>query len=141
MGGLHTVTGTASGKTGTATIQVNYTFIGFLQPVNNAPTLNVGTAGRTYPVKWQLKDSSGSSLSDLATVKDIRYKSVTCGTFSGDPTDALEATATGGTVLRYDGASQQFIYNWSTPSGKGCYEFYLILADGSVHQANFSLNK
>jgi hypothetical protein len=44
-------------------------------------------------------------------------------------------------VLRYDGSSQQFMYNWSTPSGKGCYEFYLILVDGSVHQANFSLNK
>jgi hypothetical protein len=31
QGGLHTVTGTALGKTGTATIQVNYTFVGFLR--------------------------------------------------------------------------------------------------------------
>ena len=139
LGGLHTVTGTALGKTGTATIQVNYTFSGFLSPINNMPTVNTGKAGRTYPVKWQLRDTSGALVTTLAAVSDIKYKKVTCGSFSGDPTDALETTATGGTTLRNDGS--QYIYNWDTPTQAGCYELYVILADGSIRQANFDLSK
>jgi hypothetical protein len=41
---------------------------------------------------------------------------VTCGTFTGDPVDALETTATGGTALTYNG---EFHYNWATPSSLG----------------------
>jgi hypothetical protein len=139
LGGLHTVTGTALGKTGTATIQVNYMFSGFLAPINNMPTVNLGKAGRTYPVKWILRDVSGAYVTTLAAVSDIKYKKVTCGSFSGDPTDALETTATGSTVLRNDGT--QYIYNWDTPTVAGCYELYVILADGSIRQANFDLSK
>jgi len=71
-------------------------------------------------------------------VTDEKYRSVPCGAFSTDPTDALETTATGGSTLRFDGS--QFIYNWQTPSAKGCYALYVLLADGSVRQANFQLS-
>jgi hypothetical protein len=43
-------------------------------------------------------------------VSSITYKQVACGSFSGDPTDALEATATGGSSLRFEG--DEFVYNW-----------------------------
>jgi Thrombospondin type 3 repeat len=115
------------------------TFGGFVQPVDNPPIVNSGKAGKTYPVKWQLRDPAGNYLSSLSAVTSIRYKAVPCGQFTGDPTDALETSATGGTTLRYDSGTNQYIYNWKTPSTPGCYELFLELSDRGVHTANFTL--
>jgi YVTN family beta-propeller protein len=114
-------------------------FGGFLAPIDNPPTVNTGKAGRTYPVKFQLTDANGAFVTDLAAVSSIKHPPVTCGSFSGDPTDALETTATGTTGLRYDTDTNQYIYNWKTPNQAGCYELFVTLADGGVHSANFSL--
>ena len=112
------------------------TFGFFTVPVDNPPSVNLGRAGKTYPLKWQVTDASAAEVTSLSVVSSIRHKAVACGAFSGDPTDALETTATGATGLRYDG---QFIYNWATPSQAGCYEVFVTLADGGVHTANFQL--
>jgi hypothetical protein len=48
------------------------------------------------------------------------------------------ALPTGGTVLRYDTSTNQFVYNWSTPTTPGCYVFTLALTDGTQHQAYFN---
>lgn len=115
-----------------------YNFVGFLAPVNNPPTVNTGKAGRTYPVKFQLIGPDGTSLGGSSLVTDIKYKATSCGAFSTDPTDALETTATGATSLRFDGS--QWIYNWATPSTKGCYTLYVLLNDGSTRFAYFNLS-
>ena len=98
--------------------------------------MNNGVAGRTYPVKWHVTDVDGQEVTTLAAIASLRHKAVSCGTFAGDPTDALEVTATGGTGLRYSG---EFIFNWATPTVPGCYQFFVTLADGGVHIANFRL--
>ena len=113
----------------------NHTFGGFRQPVDNPPTTNTGRAGRTYPVKFQIRDHTGALVTSLAAVRSITYKEGSCA--SGDPTDAFETTAADGTSLRFE--DDQFVYNWKTPSSAGCYELFVTLADHRGHSANFLL--
>ena len=112
---------------------------GFLPPVNNAPVINTGKGGRTYPIKFQLPKPDGTFYSSLSLVSSITVQQVVCGSFGTALTDPLETTATGGTTLRYDSGVNQYIYNWQTP-GPGCYLLTVNLGDGTQHQAEFSLN-
>lgn len=123
---------------------VAYTFIGFLQPVDNPTVVNVGKAGRTYPIKWQLKDASGAYVTSLSAIDTpITWQLVPCGEWASDPSEEVPADTSGASGLRYDSTSNQFIFNWKTSStfaGK-CYKLVVRLADGTSHEAWFKFTK
>ncbi len=141
--GSHSITATYVGNSNfnastsaAITQHVNYTFIGFLPPVDNLPVLNQAKAGQVIPVKWQLKDSAGNIICDLSTVVSMQSIAITCD--SHDPIDNIEEVVPpGGTVLRCDGT--QFIFNWQTlKSWAGtCRQLQVTLADGNTYLANF----
>ena len=125
-------------RVATSTYTVGYTFGGFAPPVDAAPTVNAGAAGKTYPIKFQLLQN-GVPIGDLGAVASLTYLTTSCASFAGSPSDALEAEVTGNTSLRYDAASTSFIYNWKTPKAPGCYTLWLNLRSGQQFRLNFQL--
>jgi hypothetical protein len=116
-----------------------YNFIGFLSPVENPQVVNVGKAGRTYPIKWQLKDYSGNFISDLSVVKSMQYYQTS--TDASSPSDIMPETS-GSSGLHYDSTSNQYVFNWKTPKTLlGDYVFTLTLNDGTQHEALFRFTK
>jgi hypothetical protein len=125
--------------TKTVNINVNYTFVGFLQPIDNFPIVNSVKAGQTIPVKWQLKDAAGNLVSDLGSLAASGLQSVKIACDTGAPQDAVEELAApGSTVFRFDGT--QFIFNWqTTKSWAGtCRLMTVTLKDGNVYTAQFT---
>jgi sugar lactone lactonase YvrE len=118
---------------------IKYQFVGFLQPVDNLPVVNVATAGRTIPIKWQLKKASGGYVTELSSFVSLLWAPLAC---DASPTDIVEeeTTATGGTTLRYDPVANQFIYNWDTQKSwaRTCVQIQLTLADGTRQFAKVS---
>lgn len=134
--GLTRVIAIAAGSFHSLASTLTYTFNGFLPPVNNPDVVNLGKVGRTYPIKWQLKDADGNFLTSLTAIKSITFKPVQCGVFTSIQAGALEAETSGKSGLSYDAISNQYQYNWATPSA-GCYVLFLSLDTGQVRQAYF----
>ncbi|HZU77054.1 MAG TPA: PxKF domain-containing protein, partial [Dehalococcoidia bacterium] len=112
---------------------VYYSFSGFLAPVGNPPTVNTVHAGRTLPLKWSLH-----GVSALSSVVSLEWSTVSCSSLTG-ATSTVDATATGGTALRYDASADQFIDNLATQSSWAgtCQQLTLTLDDGTTHIAFF----
>jgi hypothetical protein len=136
--GKHTLTATAKDKAGnTATKSISYEVLawttkGFYQPVDMNGVFNTVKGGSTVPLKFEL--FAGSELTDTSAIKSLQATKVNCTTGTED---AVEVTATGGTSLRYDSTGGQFIYNWKTPTGAGCYKVTVTANDGSTISALF----
>jgi hypothetical protein len=114
-----------AGNTATqvVTLHVGYGWAGFLQPVTNTAhdlgTASTFKAGSTVPMKFVLKDASGTVRQAayapmwLAPVDLGTTATSGAGTVTGD-------TGTVGGSYKYD--SGQYIYTWQTPkSGAGHY--------------------
>jgi len=114
---------------------VVYNASGFLEPVE---AMNVGKAGRTYPIKWQLTDANGAYVGDLSVIKSISVQpSTMCSTIGTEPT-MIELSSNEST-WRYDNTDNQYIYNWKTPSTPGCWALELTLDSGQKEAAIFAL--
>jgi hypothetical protein len=145
--GTHTMTATAmdmadNSSTSTRSYTVDpWTLSGFFAPVDVNGILNTVKNGSTVPLKFRIFAGSVEQ-TDVSAVLSVMALPVTCD--SGAQTDPIEEiVTTGGTVLRYDGTSGQFIDNWKTPSGGGvvgkCYKVTMTALDGSHIDALFKL--
>jgi hypothetical protein len=136
-----TISGTDSdGNPASASVTVHvrrYVFSGFLSPIRPLPTLNDGKIKSTIPVKWQLRDQAGNFITDLGVVAAIRVSSAPCPVVQ----NTCDTTPTGGTLLRYDTAMNQYVYNWQTPSQVGTYVLSVHFTDGTTYAAYFKLTK
>jgi hypothetical protein len=126
-------------KTSVFTIMA-WTLTGFYQPVDMpSPSIvwNTVKNGSTVPLKFNVM-VGGVQRTDVGAVKSFAYYSVACNQTS--PTDDIELTSTGGTVLRYDATAGQFIQNWQTPKLAGqCFGVVMTTLDASKLVAYFKL--
>jgi hypothetical protein len=122
----------------TGTLTILYKWSGFLQPINDTtynPTQNLSVfkGGSTIPVKFQLKNTSSTSVQGLAApIWLTPQKGSPMSASIDEPIYSIPATS--GTAYRYDPTAQQYIYNWST---KGLaagywYRVYAKLEDGTT---------
>lgn len=112
-----------------------FTFAGFFQPVENLPTLNVATAGRSIPVKFSLGGNQG-----LAVFAAGYPASSLILCDASDPGVTIEETVNaGGSSLSYDPATDTYTYVWKTDrTWKGtCRMLVVKFTDGSQHVAKF----
>lgn len=132
-----------SGNTTSAqqTVVVRYDFIGFYNPIENLPVLNVAKAGQVIPVKWSVPANQGGFIADTSIVSAVQFSTESCNDDTVSSTDISEAQTTGSSGLRYDETDEQFVFNWKTRKAmKGsCRMLHLSLNDGSVHQVKFML--
>jgi hypothetical protein len=135
--GSHTVTasvsdiaGNSSSDSATYTV-LAWTINGFYRPVDMG-ILNFAKAGSTVPLKFEVF-AGPTELTDTAIVSTFTQK-INCASGVGD---AIEEYATGSTSLRYDTTGGQFIFNWKTPTTKGCYRVTMTTLDGSSIWADF----
>jgi hypothetical protein len=138
--GTHTLTASAEDNAGNVgTLEITYTvnawtLQGFYAPTDMPPTVNTVNAGRVVPLKFEVF-AGPTELTDVAVVSTLKSFKVSCDLTA--PTDPIEESmaSTGGTVLRYENG--EFIYNWKTPTTKGCFDVVLTLDDGSTIMAHF----
>jgi PKD repeat protein len=137
------------GAVGTATLVINvtepgpvaYSWSDFLQPIDapdaNRVSTSVFKAGSTVPVKFRLTgDSAG--ITDLAAT--LSYAKVSNGIVGTDMEAVSTAAATTGNLFRYDSASDQYIFNWSTKGlTPGAYQLSANLGDGVSRTVIISL--
>ena len=118
---------------------IQYSFTGFLQPVDNPPIVNTVKSGSAIPVKFSLGGDKGL---DIFAAGFPASQGIACT--SGAPTDAISETVNpGSSTLSYDAASDQYVYVWKTEKGWAdtCRRLTVKLADGSEHQALFRFGK
>jgi uncharacterized delta-60 repeat protein len=108
---------------------VQYRFGGYLPPLHANMSY---TAGKTIPIKFQLTDYNGASITSLGAVTSLQV-------LNGSGTDVLAGA--GKTGLRYDPTANQFVYNWQTKGlANGTYTVLLALADGTTDSLTLTLS-
>lgn len=128
----------AAGNTasGSFTVAVAYSRSGVLPPIDPDGS-SVFRLGSTVPVKFQLTgDSAG--ISDA--VARLSYGKVSDDVVGNVNVAESTSSATTGNLFRYDAASNEYIFNWSTKDlTAGTYQLAIDLGDGVARTVRLGL--
>jgi hypothetical protein len=120
------------------TFAVRFPWVGFEQPVDNEPTVNLAKAGQAIPVKFTIGGDHGLS---IFRPDYPASESIDC--ISG-VADAIEETTTAGSSsLSYAPGNGVYTYvwktskSWSSAPGGPCRRLILGFTDGSTREALF----
>ena len=121
------------------TLRVLYAFSGFLQPIE-ADGSSIFKLKSTVPVKFALHDANGAVVSTAqATLSVAKIDDGVAGT-EFEAVSTIPGTP--GNAFRYDAASQQYVFNWSTKGQgitRGTYRLTAALDDGASYSVIISL--
>ncbi|MGB7963284.1 MAG: PxKF domain-containing protein, partial [Propionicimonas sp.] len=113
------------------------TLKGFYRPVDMGGVQNTVKGGSSVPLKFEVFQGL-TELTDVTAVTNFTQQRVNCD--PGASTDAIEIVTIGGTSLRYDSTSGQYIQNWKTPrTPDACYKVTATTQDDSTLTALFLL--
>jgi Bacterial Ig-like domain (group 3)/Matrixin len=120
------------------TVKTFNLFNGFLQPVSLNRAFKLGS---TIPLKWQVTDANGKLITTTSVISKLTVKGTHTGTYTLYD-GAKSYYTSGGTVLRYDTAGSQFVFNWSTgaPFIQDTYTVTVTLSDGTNHSGTVTLS-
>jgi len=127
--------GAGNTDTGRFTVTVLHSFSGFLQPVDELPTVNVVGAGQAIPVKFSLSGNKGLNIFAAGYPSSSQ---IACD--ANEPGSVIEQTVSAGaSSLTYDAAADRYTYIWKTEKAwkDTCRILDLRLIDGSHHLAKF----
>lgn len=142
--GTHTVSCTATDASGNAsapqtfTVSVQYASSGILQPIN-ADGSSKFKLNSTIPVKIKLSGAS-AGIDDAVITQSV--SKLTNDVWGDELEGTSTATPHSGNALRYDAASDQYVFNLSTKSlSTGTFRVTLNLGGGKTETAKFSIVK
>jgi hypothetical protein len=120
----------------TGTLQVNlYTFSGFFPPIPNSNF----NRGRTIPVKFSLKNSSGAFVSTCKCTLTVQKLTGKGGALTGNPIPATPSTGSGNTFV-YNASANQYQYNMNTdPLSRGWWRLQAHLDDGTIQTVDIQI--
>ena len=135
-----TICGVSSSLSPFVPMEASYHFVGFFEPVQNPMVVNLGKAGSSIPLKWQLRAEGGGFVSALFAVKINSPTQIGCSE-SSLLNDLVQPNSSGSSGLHYDFSSNQYIYTWRTAKGmKGnCYRFDVEFTNREKKSAYFQL--
>jgi hypothetical protein len=115
------------------TVASTFNFDGFIGAAPS-PAPNIVRKGSLVPLRWRLPDGNGGFVTSTASYSSVASTTVSC------PSGAVayNDTATGGSGIKFDSATNVFTYNWqSSSSFTGCKQIFITLKDGTQHDLVF----
>jgi hypothetical protein len=127
------VTATDDGGTASTTVSqgvnIDYNFSGFASPVGHGRSFGIG---RTIPLKFQLTDSSGNLITNLASSLVLSAVAVNADGSAVAGAAPFVLAPAGNSALRWDPSADQYVFNWSTKGLTAGYYDVLLLLPGNV---------